>query len=138
MPPRHGSLAVFKITDAGATLRDLSTYLTEAPLELSQDTAEVTTLGAAAKVYIPGLADGTFSLNGIFDVTVDGWLAGLVSVSLAARAYEYYPGGNVTGQPKFVGTAILTKYNPAAQVDDAVKFSAEFQNSGAITRTLVP
>lgn len=132
----HGSKAVFKVGDSGSVLRDLSAYLTEAGLPRSADTAEVTTLGATSKAYIPGLKDGTIPIGGPIDVTVDGYLAGILGFT--ARNFEYYPQGLTTGLPKYTGTCILTSYEQTTDVGDAGTFTGEFQITGDVTRGLNP
>lgn len=131
----HGSKASLKIADSGATLRDFSAYLTQAGLPREADTAEVTTLGATNKAYIPGLKDGTIPLEGPFDVTIDGYLDGILGLS--ARNFEYCPqGAGVATTPKYAGTCILTSYEVTTPVDDAGTFTAEAQLTGTVTRTI--
>ena len=133
MPPTHGSKANFKVQDAGAVLRDISSFITTAGLPRSADTAEVTTLGSLSKAYIPGLKDGTIPIEGPIDATVDGYLAGILGMS---RPFEYCPQGlTPAGLPKYTGNAILTSYEPSTPVDDAGTFSGEFQLTGDVTRT---
>lgn len=135
MAATHGSKAVFQVQDAGSTLRDLSAFLTEAGLPRSSDTAEVTTLGALSKKYIPGLKDGTIPIAGPFDPTVDGYLAGILGME---RNFEYYPAGSPASatKPKYTGACICTSYEPSSPVDDASTFSAEFQITGDVTRAI--
>ncbi|MBE3590009.1 MAG: hypothetical protein IMW98_08390 [Firmicutes bacterium] len=129
----HGSTAVVKLGTASAptTPTDISAYVTSAKLPIKGDTAEVTTLGATAKSYIPGLLDATFSLEGKFDPTVDAQLAGIRGIAVA---FEYGPQGSSTGSPKFTGTCILTQYEVDTAVDGEATWSAEFQVSGPVTR----
>jgi predicted secreted protein len=130
---RHGKNAIFKITDSGATLRDISNVVKEVTLPRSIETGETTSFGSGAKTYVTGLSDATISVSGTFDATVDGYLAGLIGSD--ATAFEYGPEGSTSTRIKFTGSAILTKYEIGAPVGDVVTFSAEFQVSGAITRT---
>lgn len=135
MATAHGSKAVFTVQDSGSTVRDLSTYLTSAGLPRSADTAEVTTLGSTGKSYIPGLTDGTIPIEGPFEGTnVDLWLSGLLGFA-TPRAFVYSPQGSAAGTPKYTGSCILTTYETSTPVDDAGTFTAEFQISGAVTRT---
>lgn len=133
----HGSKSVLKVTDAAATLRDLSDYLSSDGLSRSTDTAETTTKGKTAKTYIPGLDDGTFSLEGNFDPTVDGWLDGL---RRKETTFEYFPsgeGGSAGTNVKYAGACILTSYEITGDGGDVQKISAEFQISDSVTRTLI-
>ena len=129
---RHGKSAVFKITDSGATLRDISNVVNEVTMPRSIETGETTSFGASAKSYVTGLSDATMSVSGTWDATVDGYLAGLVGSD--ATAFEYGPEGSASTRIKFTGNAILTSYEVGSPVGDVVTFSAEFQVSGAITR----
>jgi hypothetical protein len=133
MATTHGSKAVFKVQDSGGVLRDLSAYLTSAGLSRSADTAEITTLGSTSKTYIPGLLDGTIPIEGHYDPTVDGYLAGILGME---RPFEYYPAGEPasTSKPKYTGSCILTSYEASTPVDDAGSISGEFQVTGAVTR----
>lgn len=129
----HGSKAVFKITDAGGTLRDISAWLTSVAENFTADVAEITALGSLAKAYIAGLVDGTIDAEGKYDPTPDGYLAGILGFA-NARAFEYHPQGTAGGTPKYTGSCFLTSYNPVHPVDDAGSFTASFQVTGAVTR----
>lgn len=131
----HGSKAVLKVSDSGATLRDVSAYLTSAGSPFTADVAEVTALSNTNKAYIPGLKDGKISLAGAFDPTVDGYLYGVLGGT--AAPFEYYPAGTATSNVKYSGSAICTSYEVTSDVGDANKFSAEFQISGAVTRAVL-
>lgn len=137
MAAGHGSKAVFKVQDSGGVVRDLSAFLTSAGLPRKGDMAEVSTLGSTSKSYIPGLVDGTIPIEGPIDVTVDGYLSGLLGFA-TSRTFEYHPQGVVTGTPKYSGTCFLSTYEQSTPVDDAGTFTAEFQLTGAVTRALNP
>jgi hypothetical protein len=126
----HGKDAVLKVFST--SLRDLSPYLTSVSSSFSADTAEVSTLGDAAKEYISGLKDGTISFEGRFDPTPDSWLNAILGGT--AVPFEFHPHGTATSNPKYTGSAILTGYDPSADLGDAVGFSGELQISGAVTR----
>ena len=99
------------------------------------ETAEVTTLGDDDKVYVTGLRDRTISIEGKWDGTVDGYLSGLLGGT--PRVWKVFPAGSAAGRPYYSGSAILTSYEVTSEVGDAIGFSAEFQNSGAVTRGTV-
>ena len=130
----HGKDAVFKITDAGATLRDISTVLSSVTLSREVDTAETSALGTSAKTYIPGLNDATISIEGMADVTTSGYLEGILGTT---KAFEFYPAGTAAGQVKYSGNAILTSFESAAEIGGAVTVSGEFQVTGGVTRATV-
>lgn len=134
MPPVHGSKAVFTIQDSGGVVRDITTFLDQEGLARSADTAEVSTNGTTSKKYIPGLLDGTIPIGGPFDVTVDGYLNGILGME---RNFVYQPQGPGTGNPNYAGAAILTSYEPDTAVDDAGRMTGEFQITGNVTRTIL-
>lgn len=131
----HGTLAVLKVADSGAILRDLSSYLTQESLQRQVGAEETTTQGKTAKVYIPGLADGTIPLEGNFDPTVDGYLSGILRVM---STYEYYPAGEPVGasKPKYSGACMLTDYQIKTGVDGVSKISGTLQLSDTVTRAV--
>lgn len=130
----HGKDAVFKITDSGSTLRDISTVLSSVTLSRAADTAETSALGTSAKTYIPGLTDATIKIDGMADVTTSGYLEGILASS---KAFEFYPAGTAAGAVKYTGNAILTSFESAAEIGGAVTVSGEFQVTGGVTRAIV-
>lgn len=137
MTATHGSAAVLKIADAGATLRDFTAYIESSGLPRTVDPVEVTTLGSVQKSYIPGLKDGTIPLSGFWDATYDGYLDGILRKT---TTFEYYPAGSSGGagtNVKYAGSGVLTKYDITSPVNDAVKFDAELQQSGNTARSLI-
>lgn len=137
MAAGHGKDAVFKIQDAAGVTRDISAYVTNSTMDESADVADVSGLGSTSKSYVIGLKDGTFSIEGIFDPTVDGYLAGDLGFS-PARTFEYHPQGVVTGKPKYSGSAFVVAYAPSTPIGDAGKWTARLQASGDIVRALNP
>lgn len=136
MPFRHGKSAVFKVDNNSAVLTDISAYCDDVKLPRSIETAETTTFGVTggSKTYITGLNDSTISISGKWDATLDAVLAPVVGFDTLLN-WNYGPEGSTAGRVKFTGLCILTKYEIDAPVGDVVKFSADFQVSGAVTRT---
>lgn len=132
----HGKAAVFKVADNGGTLRDISNVLNSSGLNRQVDAAETTAFGASDKASIAGLRGASIPLGGLCDVTVDGYLAGILGHSTPV-AWELYPQGSATTLPKYSGSAILTSYETSTEVGDVVKVSGELQVTGAITRTVL-
>lgn len=135
MAATHGYKAVIKVADSGATLRDLTGYISSTGLQRLADMAETTVLGASAKTYIPGQTDGTIPLEGNFDPTADGYLAGILGYETAV-AFEYYPAGEPVGstKPKYSGSCFLASYDIETGVDDKASISGELQITGTVTR----
>lgn len=133
----HGLNAVVKLHD-GTALRDLSSAGTSCSLDLSKDTVETTAFGSTSKTYVGGLRDATFTIEGARDATIEGYVYTSFLQS-ASVAWEYYPEGTASGKVKYTGNVILTKGpGPSASTDDTVKWSAEAQVTGDVTKSLVP
>jgi hypothetical protein len=131
---RHGKATVFKLDNASATLTDISNTLTDVSFPAKVDTAEVTAFGASAKSYVVGLTDGTISISGTFDATVDALFAGVVGFATALN-WNYGPEGSTAGFVKYTGTGFVTSYQKSGTVGDVVKYTADIQVTGAVTRT---
>ncbi len=131
----HGKDAEVYLADSGNTERNLTSYATSVGIPVEVETAEVTTLGDDDKVYVTGLRDRTISIEGKWDATVDGYISGLLGGT--PRAWKVFPAGSAAGRPYYSGSAILTSYEVTSEIGDAIGFSAELQNSGAVTRGTV-
>jgi len=135
---QHGKKTGFHVTDSSTTLRNITQFLNSVEISKTGDTAEVTTFNTtnATKAYLGGLKDATLSLEGKWDATVDGYLDGIVG--LAKTYYLQVPSTDASAADfvQYTGTCIMTAYSgPAASVDDAVTFTADFQLSGSQVRT---
>lgn len=131
---KHGKNTVFKVDNSGGTLTDISAYLNSVTLPRSVETGETTSYGNSAKTYIVGLSDSTLSVDGTWDATVDAHLAGVLGQD-ASLTFEYGPEGSGSGAIKYTGECYLTSFETSSPVADVVKFSAEFQVTGTVTRT---
>jgi hypothetical protein len=128
----HGKSTDFAIDDTGGSSRNISDTLTDVSFPQTIDTAETTAFGSSNKSYIVGLKDTTISVSGIWDATVDGYLSG---TEPASRSFIYGPAGTTSGNVKYTGEAIMTNYSQSNPVGDVVTFTADFQVTGAVTRT---
>jgi predicted secreted protein len=131
----HGKDAEVYLADSGNTERNLTEYATSVSIPVEVDTAEVSTLGDDDKVYVTGLRDRTISIEGKWDATVDGYISGLLGGT--PRAWKVFPAGSAAGRPFYSGSAIVTSFEVSADIGDALTFSTELQNSGAVTRGTV-
>ena len=130
---RHGKAAVFKIDDSGGTLRTISDALNSISFPREAEVLETTSFGSSDRTYIVGFKNGTISIEGSFDATYDGYLAGVLGQD-ATLSFEYGPEGSTSTYTKYTGECIMTSYESTAGIGDVVSFSAEFQISGAVTR----
>ena len=130
---RHGKAAVFKIDDSGGTLRNISDALNSISFPREAEVLETTSFGSSDRTYIVGFKNGTISIEGSYDATYDGYLAGVLGQD-ATLSFEYGPEGSTSTYTKYTGECILTSYESTAGIGDVVSISAEFQISGAVTR----
>lgn len=132
----HGKEAEVYISDAGGTERNFSEVCNSISLSIDADVAESSTFGADWKQYVNGLKDATLSLEGRFDVTTDGYMFGLIG-GTAVRV-RVFPQGSAASNAYYQGSAILTSYEPNADLGDTGNWSAELQFAGtAVTRTVL-
>lgn len=132
---RHGKNTDFQIQDAGGVLRTISNVLKDVSMPRQIDTAETTAFTSGAKTFVIGIPGATFSISGMFDLTVDGYLNGIYAME-AARNFVYGPEGPTTTRRKFTGACYLTDYSLSGSVSDMVGFTGQFQISDAVTATV--
>lgn len=133
----HGKSTVFKIDNSAGSLTDISAYCDSVDFPQVVETAETTTFGDSAKDYVVGLKDATISIAGKWDGAagaVDVTLSGILGLA-ASQTFEYGPQGGVSTNIKYTGECFCTSYQITGAVGDVVTFSAEFQVTGAVTRT---
>jgi hypothetical protein len=111
---------------------DVSSYCNDisVPEEISAD--EITTFGTDAKKYLSGLADGSVSLSGPYDVAMDTVWAGIRQAT-DDPTFAYGPLGSTAAMPRRTGIILGTSYEVSASVDGPVEFSMELQVSGGVT-----
>lgn len=127
----HGKNTVVKVDNGAGSLTDVSAHVDNEDLSRQAETAETTTFGANSKTYIPGLKDGTFSLSGPWNATIDEIMDDILGV---AGSFEISPEGTANGKVKYTGEAICTEYSGSNPVGDKATWSASFQITGDVTR----
>lgn len=127
-------LTVFKLGSAAApsTLIDLSSTLEEVKAGFDVNVMDTTTFGGNDKSFEGGLRETSVSLSGLWNPGVDGQMFALAGAPFVN--FEYGPLGNAVGNPKYTGSAVLSKYEPPAKVGEVIKFSAELKTTGPVTR----
>lgn len=129
----HGKDFVFKIGTAGipGTPVDISQYLTGVSFPREKETAETTTMGKASKTRIAGLVDGSISIEGNYDPTVDAQLEALLEHTGTPPSFDIKP--QVAGI-SYTGQCICTSYEVNGDVGSQLTFSAEFEITGDVAR----
>lgn len=112
---------------------DLSAYFRQASEAHQVDVHETTTFGKPAKSFLPGLAGGSLSLQGLFDGSPDAVDAVLgAALGAPSRLLTYAPNGLVVGRRVGLLEADETSYSVTSPVADVVGVEAAFQATGGI------
>jgi hypothetical protein len=108
----------------------ISGYSAGSTLNLS----EVTTLPDEGTTHIPGLLDGTISMNGFFDPDEGGLYDRLRATRNVAEGMvtTILPDGLAVGRPAFLTIANATSFAVDASVAEAVTLSVEGQPNGGV------
>lgn len=136
----HGKNSVLRIGDQTQALYDLSPITSSADVPQTMATADTSHYGSQAKTFIVGLTDGTLSIAGMLDATIDGKIsaamAAMAAGTIANIPFEWSPAGNTaaSGNPKYTGNFIITNYTVTAPVANVVSIKLDGQITGAVTR----
>jgi|ERR1035437_9992298 hypothetical protein len=128
----HGKSGVFKIADSGSTVRDISSVVKTSGLKRAADTAETSAMGSSSKSYIPGLLDGTITLDGYLDTTTAGYLMGVLGL---VTTFQYYPSGTAAGNIELSGSCIVNDAEITSDVGAVVTIKGTAQVTGAVVVT---
>ncbi len=131
----HGKSSVFKIDNAGGgALTDISAYVDSVDgLPGERELADVTTLGQSGHKGLPGLQNGSFTVGGPWDATLDA-IMGVLQVATSTASFEYHPAGTTASTPKYTGESWVSNYTVSSPVADKITWSATIMVDGAVTR----
>lgn len=114
---RHGRKAVALFAGVNIT-----SYITDASLDVDVDAAETTTWGNDWKTYIPGQAMSKYGFTGYFDAAMTPTFTSQVGDNPAGLLLVA-PGGMVVGERANIMEVIETKYGESAPVGGVVGFT---------------
>jgi hypothetical protein len=104
-------------------------------IEETADTLEDTSMGDAARTYLPSLTTFTGSLDVLWDETNT---TGQGALTIGATVtLNLYPEGASSGDTYYTGSAIVTGRTISASYDGLVEMSISVQGTGALTQTTV-
>ena len=104
-------------------------------IEETADTLEDTSMGDAARTYLPSLTTFTGSLDVLWDETNT---TGQGALTIGATVtLNLYPEGASSGDIYYTGSAIVTGRTISASYDGLVEMSISVQGTGALTQTTV-
>ena len=124
----------FAIDNVNGNSVDLTAYITNVSFDVDGNLIDVTTMSDNWHEKIRGQADATLSIEGIFD-PFPGTVLQHLGTASSSSTWVYGPQGTVAAKLKYTGECFLTSYSYPAGIDEAVTFSAEFQNTGTVTFT---
>lgn len=142
---RHGKSTGFLLENKLGSLVDISTYVREVTFPRTIDMPETTTFQSTAKTYVQGIADGKFSMSGLFDATGDALFSGLARSdgppsTASADTYgkgksygfvfKFAPEGVAVGRTLYVGRVFVSNYSVQGSVRDMVAAQIDFVFSG--------
>lgn len=135
----HSKLSKIKIDNAAGSLTDISDSVDEVGFPEELDLVETTTFGATSKTYLVGFADGKITVSGNWNRTLHTHFSALKTAfrdgTIASSSVEYGPEGTDSGDIKVTCEVVMVNFEKSSAVKDQVKFSAEFQITGAVTET---
>ena len=127
--------------DKTGALVEVTADLTSVELSTSKGSVDTTTMSKNYREFLAGISDATIKIEGIYDnaSTKAGSIVFLHAHGTATSSitYQYYPNGTASGKPILSGEMFLTSASLPSGLDDAITFSAEYQNSGTVTLTTV-
>lgn len=128
-----------KIDNAGASLTDITAYLTSAAIRGIQDLIEDTSLSDEEKQYVPGKAGATVPLAGMVNTTTDAILGPLIGNRTSiTKTLEYRSfATNSTGSVGVfhTGEVYLANIEYSGTLGSLQTFSADCTFDGAVTKT---
>lgn len=135
-PALLGNVAVIKLNGT-----NLNTDGNQIKIDFSQDAHEASVFTDTWKEYIAGLASATLDFNGYYspgagktDVTLMATTMLGAPSTLATFEVDPIAGGGGSGNPKFTGSMILTKYSVDMKVNAAIVFASTFRATGQVVR----
>lgn len=111
---------------------NLSSYLNEASMSSSNETAETTAFGDDAKTYITSLVDATVSLSGMFEGEINDTTLNNALTNTGSTPVTICTTGLVAGEPCFFGVSISNSYEISSPVADVVTVTSDLQLDGGI------
>ena len=123
-----------KGTVVSVDANDMTVFSTQCEYELKAESHETTTFGQDNKVFSGGLKESSLKIEGNYDDTTDtGPAASLEPLTGTVIEIIYKVEGSTGPVRTFDG--LLTHYGETSKINDMVKFTAQFQGSGAVAIT---
>lgn len=132
------------ISDAGATSREISLFVTSFDSAFDSEVLDTTTIGGTAyKSSIRGFLDFKGTVNGNYDdgatATPDKYFIDLITAaSTVTSTVKLFPAGSSSGKRYEQAAVYFKNYKKSIAVDGIVTFSVDYQlASGSVTQGTV-
>jgi uncharacterized protein YggU (UPF0235/DUF167 family) len=129
----HGKGLRVQVGISSTATASLLVGVTDWEIDLSVDTAETTAGGDSNKTYVQGLANGQFSMSGVWDDTETKLVAGAASTT-GVKIYAYPDYAGAAG--KYISGVFWLSVSFQNAVGDAAKWTATAVPNAAITNNL--
>lgn len=136
MATYHGKNCYFAINDSGGTLRSIHSDLQNANISIDTATADDTAFTDTWQTAAVGIPGYKVSIDGLWSDTTSTGTDVVLMALLGASAASYFrfaPAGSTSNYRSYVGSILLTAYNPTAAHTNMVRFTANFTGNGALT-----
>jgi hypothetical protein len=122
-----GNVATFSL---GGT--DISAFTTSVKVDIKRDVKAIKPIGGSATTNLVGAYDGTITLDGGWDPTLDALISPLMlAATPATSAFSHKPAG--AGGRTIAGNAYVADYSVTTPGDDTAKWSCTLAVAGTIT-----
>lgn len=116
---------------------DMTVFSTQCEYELKAESHEVTTFGQDSKVFSGGLLESSLKIEGNYDDTASTGPAATLEPLTGTVIEIIYKAEGASG-PVRTFDGLLTHYGETSKINDMIKFTAQFQGSGAVAVTAGP
>ena len=117
---------------------DLTGDSNEVTLDINVGSDEVSTFEDGFDTFVQGTPNWTVQMNGVWDGADDDLDEQMFTlVTAGGVTMNLYPEANTNGKVKYTGTVQLLNYNVPVSRAGAVRWSANFQGSGTLSRSYV-
>lgn len=123
-----------KGTVVSVDANDMTVFSTQCEYELKAESHETTTFGQDNKVFSGGLKESSLKIEGNYDDTADTGPAASLEPAVGSVIEIIYKVEGSTG-PVRTFDGLLTHYGETSKINDMIKFTAQFQGSGAVAIT---
>jgi hypothetical protein len=131
-------VSIFKLTDSGGIMRDISTNIYNMTgLPGTSKLNDVTTFGSVGDRWGRGIQTNTINLDVIYNEDADigsDTVFGDLFTDTTARAFEYYPSGVGTGHTKYNGDCFLENYDIAGKMGSHIIAKVVLKADNGVTR----